>query len=402
MPNLGFSATNPCHLYPLAQAVSEIERSITYYSGYPLWRLGRPFPNQVRVHSLRTVVTYGLLRVPARWRPSNRSLFLWQDRNFDQWVGNNLDSHDFVHAVPGQALHTFNSAREKNIRTVLNHATGPSRHWIQVMQQEYQRVGLQLEKETVYGESYLERESREYELADIHCVASSIVEDQLADLGVPREKIWIVPYGADPTIFFPPPKKEFSKFNILFAGQIVLRKGISTLLDALSRADNAHWSVDFYGSVSGEASQDLARYHGKSPLRFHGAVSQQELAEAMRRSSVLVLPSLEEGFGLVVAQALACGAPCIVSDSVGAQDIVRHRETGSVFHTRDASELAEELGYWATQRRLISGDYTWREPARLLFNLSANLMSWKSKTVAEHLPVATDQTMESSMEQARE
>lgn len=370
MLKLGFSATNPCHLYPLAQAISEFERSVTYYSGYPRWRLRPPYPAHLRFHSFRTLITYSVLRIPERLRPKSRSLFLWQDRGFDRWVGQHLDFHDFIHAMPGQALETFRCARALGIRTALNHATGPSRHWVQIMAEEYKRAGIDIARMTVYDDSYWARETEEYRLADLHCVASTVVRDQLLECGIPPEKIWVVPYGASPDIFFPPSEKRFDSFRILFAGQLTLRKGIATLLRALSGLHGQRWIVDFFGAVSKEVHKDLAGYQGRIPIQFHGAVSQATLAEVMRRSSVLVLPSLEEGFGLVVPQALASGTPCIVSDRVGAKDLISHRENGSIFSVSDPSALAAELEFWEKQRVIVRGDYSWRGPARQLISLS--------------------------------
>jgi glycosyltransferase involved in cell wall biosynthesis len=158
--------------------------------------------------------------------------------------------------------------------------------------------------------------------------------------------------------------------RIVFAGQAGLRKGLRTLLDALTLATRADWRVDFYGAVLGEAHADLAAYRGKSPLTFHGAVPQATLAEAFRAGSVLVLPSLEEGFGLVVPQALSCGLPAIVSNRVGGQDLVRHRETGSIFPAGDATALAAELAWWAAQPRRVTANFGWSEPAQKLITLS--------------------------------
>jgi glycosyltransferase involved in cell wall biosynthesis len=124
----------------------------------------------------------------------------------------------------------------------------------------------------------------------------------------------------------PPPPD----FRIVFAGQICLRKGWRALLDALTLAGRKEWRVDLYGGTQSESERDLSAYRGATPLRFHGAVSQAALGAALRAGSVLVLPSLEEGFGLVVPQALNCGIPVIVSDRVGGKDLVRHRENGSI------------------------------------------------------------------------
>ena len=149
-----------------------------------------------------------------------------------------------------------------------------------------------------------------------------------------------------------------------------MRKGLRTLLDALTLAGRADWRVDFYGAMLGEAQADLAGYRGATPLHFHGPVAQPALAQAFRAGSVLVLPSLEEGFGLVVPQALNCGLPAIVSDRVGGQDFVRHRETGSIFPVGDAAALAAELAWWAGQPRRITANFGWNAPAQTLITLS--------------------------------
>jgi glycosyltransferase involved in cell wall biosynthesis len=281
-----------------------------------------------------------------------------------------------------------------------------------------------------YDADYFAREDEEYSLADFHCAASTIVRDQLAARGIPRERIWLVPYGADARIFHPgstrvprvgagvPPARTSAdvdseeivdpsssdsarKFvaagrpdqhagracspelaaapapapaaaglRIVFAGQAGLRKGLRTLLDALTLAGRADWRVDFYGAVLGEAQADLAAYRGATPLHFHGPVAQPALAQAFRAGSVLVLPSLEEGFGLVVPQALSCGLPAIVSNRVGGQDLVRHRETGSIFPAGDATALAAELAWWAAQPRRVTANFGWSEPAQKLITLS--------------------------------
>src|SRR5207248_241844 len=101
-------------------------------------------------------------------------------------------------------------------RAVLNHATGPVREWVQIMESEYARVGLQLSDICPFDETYFRREEKEYALADFHCAASSVVREQLAKMGIPRERIWVVPYGADMRIFFPATKPRPRDFRIIF------------------------------------------------------------------------------------------------------------------------------------------------------------------------------------------
>lgn len=356
----------------MARELASAGRLGFYYSGYPVWKLRPPEGMPIRTHSLRTNVVYALLKfAPESMRPSSRKLFLWQDHGFDRWVGEHLDPCEFIHAMPGQALVTFRGAKQLGMRTVLNHATGPTRDWVRIMEPEYRRAGLRLTEHSPYDASYFAREDEEYALTDFHCAASTVVRDQLIARGVPAKRIWVVPYGADQMTFNPGSDGEqSSEFRILFAGQVCLRKGIKTLLDALTIADQPNWHVDFCGARLGEADGDIAAYRGRSPLHFHGPLPQGNLAGTMRRSSVLVLPSLEEGFGLVVPQALNCGLPCIVSDQVGGKDLVRHRENGSIVPVQNPEALAAELRWWAENPKRVRQRFGWTEPAERLIALS--------------------------------
>ena len=368
---ISISATNPCHLFPLALELAAESALGCYYSGYPAWKLGADARVEIRTHSLRTNVVYGLLKfVPEKLRPSSRALFVWQDRGFDRWTGAHLAACDFIHAMPGQALATFRAARKLGVKAVLNHATGPVRDWVRIMEPEYARAGLRLTDACPYDGEYFAREDEEYALADFHCAASTVVRDQLVARGIDARRVWVVPYGADERVFHPGAAAAPREFRIVFAGQAGLRKGVRTLLDALTLSGRGDWRVDFFGAVLGEARRDLDAYRGATPLAFHGAVPQAALAEGFRAGAVLVLPSLEEGFGLVVPQALNCGLPCIVSDRVGGKDLIRHRDNGSIIPAQDVPALAAELAWWANNPRRPVEHFGWTEPARRLIAIS--------------------------------
>jgi hypothetical protein len=67
---ISIAATNPCHLWPMARELASAGALGCYYSGYPLWKLQPPDGMEVRTHSLRTNIVYGLLKVRARTAPA--------------------------------------------------------------------------------------------------------------------------------------------------------------------------------------------------------------------------------------------------------------------------------------------------------------------------------------------
>lgn len=368
---IAISATNPCHLYDAAVALHAQGALSAFHSGYPRWRLHPPADFPLVAHSARTVATYAALHLPTAVRPANHRLFRWQDTGFDRAVANALRPSDakIIHAMPGQARATFSRAQELGMKTVLNHASGPVRQQLALVADEYRRARVPLEQHHGFDAAYFAREEEEYARADYHCVASSIVSRQLQAEGVDVSRIWVVPYGANPQIFFPPPNHSRRDLTrIVYAGQLTLRKGLRVLFEAMEEVQKSFpASLHLYGRAQPDFVADLSRVRDRSWIEVHGAVTQAQLAEIFREASMLVLPSWEEAFGLVVVQALNCGLPCIVSDRVGARDLIEPGKNGSIFGAGDSQGLEREISHWLSQPRSFLGQsLTWEEPARQL------------------------------------
>ena len=129
--------------------------------------------------------------------------------------------------------------------------------------------------------------------------------------------------------------------RLLFVGRLNKQKGIEHLLRAL-REMRHQTHLDIVGSGPDEAElRALAGQLGVGDrVHWHGSLPQPALAEYYRRASALVVPSREEGLGLVAVEALLCETPVIASDSGGVTDIVRHESTGLLVPPGDPAAIA--------------------------------------------------------------
>lgn len=183
----------------------------------------------------------------------------------------------------------------------------------------------------------------ECDLANQILVGSSFARDSFIAEGIPADKLTVVPYGVDLSLFSPQSAGIHAGdgFRVLFVGQIGQRKGISYLLKAYDRFRGNGTSLTLVGNFFG-SQEPLRRY--QNIFQYIPNVPRARLADIYRRADVFVFPSLIEGMGLVVLEAMASGLPVIVTPN-GPGDIVRDGVDGFVVPIRDADAIVDRLEY---------------------------------------------------------
>lgn len=148
-----------------------------------------------------------------------------------------------------------------------------------------------------------------------------------------------------------------TKLRLVFIGSLIDRKGLPTLLKAVRACRDAGGPVllDVFGPGHPPASESVPQ-----GVAFRGVISFGQAQEVVRNHDVLVLPSLHDGWGVVVNEALLQGVPVIVSDAVGARTLVEKSGAGSVFPVGDADGLAAIIGQLVRTPELLS---KWQEAA---------------------------------------
>jgi glycosyltransferase involved in cell wall biosynthesis len=274
-------------------------------------------------------------------------------RHFDGKVARRVRTlhPDAVYAYEGGALKTFREARRLGIKTIYEQ-TSSYWYWVRrLLTQEAERspefAGLL--PNLLDSDRHLQWKDEELALADYVFVASEHVRRTLTDV-IPEEKIRVVHYGA-PAIRR---RKRIAAdpgrpLQVLFVGLLVQHKGIGYLLDAIDRL-GSQVQLTLVGK----------RFHANARVdeacrrwRWFEALSHRQVLDVMMESDVLVLPSLGEGFGLVVTEALACGLPVIVTPNVGASDLVCDGREGFLVPVCSADAIAERLHTLHCDRELL-------------------------------------------------
>ncbi|MBW4462396.1 MAG: glycosyltransferase family 4 protein [Nodosilinea sp. WJT8-NPBG4] len=330
----------------LAQAIKQLPNSI----GLPLQReLERrtwvaPGKSALRTHLWREAIRVALVKsgVSAKVGLGQQGPIDWVYQSIDRHVArHHLSELDAVYAYEDGAAYTFKAAKQQGIRCFYELPIAFHHTSRQIQQDEARRFpefspSLQAAHEPLWK---LERKDQEVALADHIFVASSMTRRSLLDAGISSERISVIPYGAPVDYFQPKPKLD-KKFRALFVGRVGPRKGVHYLLQAwkklnLSDAELKLVGVNEFPAGWLESFQDCIRYLPSVP---HATLNQHYC-----NASVLVFPSLVEGFGLVMLEAMACGIPVIATPNAAGPDIITDGIEGFIVPIRDPEILREKL-----------------------------------------------------------
>lgn len=155
----------------------------------------------------------------------------------------------------------------------------------------------------------------------------------------------VIPCGVDLDAFGPAAVRRDER-TVLFVGRLDIRKNPALAVQAfarvVARAPDARLVIVGRGSLE-PALRDLAERLGIARnVMFERFVDQQRLVDWYRRAALVVVPSLFEGFGLSAAEAMACGACVVATDSDGLRDVVGDARIGALVPAR-ADDLADTI-----------------------------------------------------------
>ena len=189
----------------------------------------------------------------------------------------------------------------------------------------------------------LNRGQKEYELADIITVPSTFALRSFLELGFDEKKLRLIPYGVALSSFYPSSPPDPERFRVLFVGLVGLRKGVIHLLRAFERLRHPNKELVIVGVVESGMLEHLRPYQKSLNVVVTGHLPRNKVRDYMSSSDVFVLPSIEDGYGLVMSQAMACGTPVIASSNTGAEMLFSDGVEGLTFPVGSDEALTAAL-----------------------------------------------------------
>lgn len=269
-------------------------------------------------------------------------------KKHDLWVANNLakakkEGLSGVYAYEDGALATFKQAKQLGLYCIYDLPIGYWKSARLLMQKEFEINPQWSSTLTGFNDSpeKLNKKDQELALADVIFVASSFTKKTLEEYSGNLAEIKVIPYG------FPEVKKKKTyvpltdrKLKILFIGGLSQRKGLSYLFEAVEGMHNeVELTIVGHKAVADCNALNLALEKHK----WIPSLSHDQVLECMREHDVFVFPSLFEGFGLVITEAMSQGVPVITTERTAGPDLIKNGNDGWIVPAGSSIALKEVI-----------------------------------------------------------
>lgn len=287
---------------------------------------------------------------------------VWVDRiwdasshHFDRTVAGDLKADDGgVVAFEYAALETFRRAKELGLPCVLQVPSLENRSYRALEQREKAEWPELAGPNDAYFDAKFEARQRRREaeiaLADLIIANSSLTARSHVAGGADPAKVISLPLGAPPPIAKVVPTAD-GPLRVLWSGSFVLRKGAHYLIEAWRRLgpeEGARLTVHGHVGLPAPLLSDLP-----AGIELAGSIPRADMLKMYEGADVLVFPTLSDGWGMAVTEALSRGVPVITTDQAGAADLIEHGRNGLIVPAADSDALAQALSWCLDNREAL-------------------------------------------------
>lgn len=329
------------HAFYLAEGLNKKGYLKAIFTSYPKFKIAEKIPS----HKIQSIPIKEIFKkLIDFFVPKNlyAKFNYYNDDLYDYFVSRKINRHkcDIFVGWSGFSLKTFKSLNNKKTLKVLERGSSHIKFQYDILKKEYNKLGI---KPLIPSKETLSKEIREYDLADYICVPSKFAKQTFIKKGFGNKKIKIIKLGVDLKKFYQKKnKKKKNSFTIISSGEVSIRKGSHLLIKAFKNLKIPNIRLLFVGNFE----KGLSFYFNKNKnanIYFLGKKNEKELNDIYNNSDIFVLNSLEDGFGMVIPQAMACGLPIITTHNTGASEIVENNKNGFVIKAGDVKSLENKI-----------------------------------------------------------
>ena len=331
------------HTFDLARELHNRGVLERIFTGYPRYKL-RDESLPANLIDSFPWINAPYLAFPQRERLGRFLLRGWEYVNcvsFDNRTATRLTACDVFVGLSSSTLLSGRKAKEMGARFVCDRGSSHIRRQDALLREEHATWKLPY---LAVDPRIIEREESEYDEADCITVPSSFSVRSFIEQGISPQKLRRLSYGVNLSSFYPHGSPTRGRMDILYVGVGDLRKGLPYLLQAYRGLKHPAKSLSLAGAISSRMIHHMRRLGlWSTDIQLLGNLSWPNLRRQMSTSHVMVLPSVEEGFGLVIPQALACGCPVIATEHTGAPDLFEDGHAGYILPIRRSDLLVDRL-----------------------------------------------------------
>lgn len=363
-----FLVTGPGHhAEMLKRAISESGDQIelqyaTYWPRFGIYKFSKTgedvFMHKGKICNFLNWLLWGMAaKFPKVFKKSNWHLVL-SYRLFDWFVCSHLKT-DILWAWGQMSAITMQKAVKIGAKVVLEYPMIHCDEWEKILVQANGRDAYE-QSNAYFSDSMLKRIRKEYQLANHINVLSTYAASTFKENGIFSNKLIVSELYVDVEFFKPSknnlfPSQSSRKLKLLFVGRLELLKGIKLLVTTLLTFE-FDFEIHFVGQRYQETDAILDKLGEKAV--FYGVLAKDQLLRVYQNVDLLVLPSLQESFGMVLLEALSCGLPILASKNTGGVDLVQNGLNGFIFDPFSVDELKEGLHFFHEQIVVQGKDFT--------------------------------------------
>ena len=312
---------------------------------------------------------------------TSRKIFVWLNGLIKNSFGKKVARYAIKNNVDAVICYDTNARtcfeilekQAPHIIRIIDHAAAPRNYLHKIFNDP--NLENDIFKKTYKSFSYLldkrygDENNYELQVANFHIVASTFTTNGLLFNSISKDKIIFAPYGIELDKYILSSKKHNINLKLLYVGALDQRKGISQILNSAKRINDSNIVFNIVGNgfkSNPELFEPYRRY-----VNFHGYAMSHRMPFYYNNNDVFIFPSMGDGFGNVILEALASGLPVITTFNCAGTDLIIDGFNGFLIDAGDTNALNDriiwfnnnkhKLAQMSVNARNTASKYSWEE-----------------------------------------